>query len=1011
MLEPLQLRFPLRIFITSRRVPDMERLSRLLKPSHTLICKEIQQEDTMNDVKSYILDRARHLNHNLTSLLLEKAQASFLWARLVADELEKVYSEETMLQIIDTVPEGMIPYYQRVIVSMSKNKHDRIVAKEILSLVVTSSRPLTLTELTQALELNGTKLTDAQMAVEGLCGHLVAASTGVVRLVHLTVRDFLLSEAADDFQVITTESNKTMALTCLRVLSSEEMQAPRTRRHVRRPRAYSPFLEYAALYFSEHVLLSGDEEVIQALQQFFRTNVLSWIEFIAKQGDLYPMTRASKNLKNLAQSKETQSIAGWATDLIKVADQFGGVLLQSPWSIHYLVPPFCPTNTMVGSLASRPDGLKVIGYRESSWDDCSASVTFEGSAVTVSCGQKLIAVGMENGTIELYNARGFQKDGELKQKHPIDLIHFINDAVVISSIRTLSMLNFKGDIIWEARLRFRCIFLTCTATAVVGVTQPGHVIKWDIATGKLLHDEAFDYEASEDDPAYVPALKAPGAAALSPDTELVAFAYRWGAICLWEVETKDLICSQRDTDCDSAPLLLFNSDPKTDLLLVVYKSKLVLYETTNGDLVETQDTSAAVLTVACSSDGQTLASTDTHGTLQLWNFESLSLLYQMVTPTATFRTLKFTSDGLGVIDLVDSGFFVWAPIVLQRENEQDDDSAALASIEGLYETNRISRVTAMCAHPSRPVAFVGKRNGTVGTFDTRTGAETVFHSLGRGTWVKKIIAGEDMVALMDVNNVFQAWSLTKTKLSVKADSVLLHIHAALRIDQMCHSGDYLLVATAHWSRVYSLKDGGLVGQMDFSVSHGMQLWLGVPGGRFALIDGHKVDIFNASDFPSAATSTRQLNINTQDYKQPTISTAVLCPEIQALAVEIHHFDALVLTSTSFLLSYASVTDDDAPLNIISDGFTRSCKHLVGLGDKTKNFFFVDQDSWLCSVDAADLTEGRYTRHFFVPEDYLSAAHQVKPVRTPDDDFVFSREGGLTVIGNGLKFADRREMKA
>lgn len=1060
MLKGLQPNFPLRIFITSRKISDMPKLHRSIEITATVVCREVVPGDIMGDIESYVHERARNLpfarideNEDLPSLLLQRANSCFLWVRLVLDELETVYSEESIFQVLESIPEGMVPYYERTVQTMSENKHEKHIAKGVLLWVVASSRQLTVTELSEALELDvGAKLNSASSAVTGLCGQLVCVNenSGLVDLVHPTVREFLLSEAAGDFFVSKAEANKRIALACLKLLSSQDFQPPRNRRQLARrsPRRTSPLGHYAAQYFSEHIYTSStrDDEVLLALTRFLNSSILSWIELIALGADLHPLIRVSKNLKaylirrakyRSSLSDQVRDIEGWATDLSRVATKFGQALLQSPAAIYYLIPPLCPANSpMARQVSNRADGLTLVGHVDTLWDDCISAVTLDDgdAAATVSCGERFIAVGMESGAINLYDVRSCQKQGVMLQKHPIDLIHFTDDLMILSTTRTLATLELDGTIKWQVRIRFRCILLTSTTSSVVAVTQHGHVMKWDIITGALQEDQGFGYQSPEKDIADVPSAKAPDSASLSPDMELLALGYRWGTVCLWEVQTEDLINSVRNADVNSAPVLLFNPNPNIDLLLVVYKQReLTLYETCNGDLVKRQSTLgvASIISVACAPDGRTLASIDTHGTLQIWDFESLNLMYQVATPATSFRTLQFSSDGSSIIDMGESSMRLWTPSILVRRNAEEDqsvsdDAPGLAAIEGGYEATSTARVTALCAHPLLPIILVGKPGGQVIAFDSRTGAEVcVVYSHPQNGLVRQIIVSKtNIVASSDINGVIQVWQLTAIpSRGEEAHRLMLEIHSKSRVRQVCFStgGNYLLVAAAQSDTVYSIKDRSKVGMWKFDTrDRSTWRWLAVPGlpaigdreeEQFGLLDGRILTLFSAPGFPAPVANTRKIEVDyprEAELGKAEIADVLLSGERQALVVHLRHMSGFVPSSTTFLFGLKGTPTSDEGFRNLNSEFAKRCRHFIGLVESSQSFLFVDVDWWLCSVDLRGLAKGQYTRHFLVPNEFISTAGQVMPVRTSDNSVGFCPPGGITVVRNGLNFRETRE---
>ncbi|KAK4120432.1 NAD(P)-binding protein [Parathielavia appendiculata] len=181
---------------------------------------------------------------------------------------------------------------------------DKHIAKAVLMCAVTSARTLTTAELSQGLKLDiNTVLPSAKSAVEGLCGQLVAIDqdSGLIDLIHPTVREFLVFEAAGEFAASTSLAPERIVLICLQLLCSSGMRHPRNRRLLSQARPpASPFLDYALTRFSEHIASasSENEKLLAAIDPFLRTNMLSWIERLAVEGNLHPVMRASKNLKS-----------------------------------------------------------------------------------------------------------------------------------------------------------------------------------------------------------------------------------------------------------------------------------------------------------------------------------------------------------------------------------------------------------------------------------------------------------------------------------------------------------------------------------------------------------------------------------------------------------------------------------------------------------------------------------------------------------------------------------------
>lgn len=918
------------------------------------------------------------------------------------------------------------------------------------------ARRLLIPELCNGLRLDiNAELPNARNAVEGLCGQLVSVNhhTGIVDLIHPTVREFLLSNAAEEFTISMPEAHERIALTCLQLLCSSEMQPPRAQRQITAQRAQKteppPLLDYAIRNFSEHVYLASStaDELPTSLDRFFGRNVLTWIERVAREGDLHPLVRVSKNLKGYLNrrakykspsSTQVQNLEAWSTDMSMIATRFGPALLDNPSSIHSLIPPLCPSGSAIYQrFGKRPDGLTVVGHVESAWEVSVASVSFgeDSIASTVSCGEGLIAVGMESGEIQLYDHRSFQKVGTVEGKHPIDLLHLADKWIAASTTKAIMLMNREGNVLWQTRLKFRCILLTSTPRAIIAIAQHGHVFKWDISTGALLEDQTFVYRSPDDEGGVevVTAFKAPHVATLSPKSDILALGYRGGSVCMWEVSSEEFICWARDDENRLVSSLMFNPNPVVELLLVIFTDhELALYDTWSGGLVSTRkppSSNIGVMSATCSLDGRTLATVDNSGFLQIFDFESLNLLYYVLVPYASFRILNFTPDGSGVVDIVDSDMHIWAPAALVRNANDEDHSVCanavkLPPIGDQCETRRASKITALCAHPSLPIVFVGKQDGQVAAFSTKTGTQVAhLYTHAHAASVSKLTIGKDhLLASSDTNGRLQVWKLRSGQLSAFENKTLaFEIHLEVHVVQLCLSGngDYLLVSSDNADTVYSMEaNGSCVGCLQFKVQERkIWRWLATPTSQdqkdhFYLVMDHTVVKYSAHEFPSRTPDFEvQLQYSVEEgAEEAKVDSAAICPSTQILALDIRYTSGFASCSTLFLFDLSKVgssgiSDMITTLAPMCDLLSQHCKQFIGIIERTKSFVFLHQNSWLCSISPEGLSQGQFIQHFFVPNEYISANDQVLPAKTADNGVVFCLHGGLAIIRNGFSFSE------
>ena len=1063
MMKGARPKFPLRIFVTSRKIPEIQRGIRAISNSFTGV--EIPVINTMRDLSIYVHARVGDLpidgdeeKANVANRLLEKSSACFLWVRMVLDELESVYGYESILEILEDMPEGMSRFYERTARYMAENKREKHIARAILTWVVLAPRNISLAELSQALILDiNVHLPSIKSAVEGLCGQLVTLDGERVRLTHHTVREFLLSESAGEFRVSQSEGNQQLALTCLRNLTAPELAAPRNPRFANQKRTEAtPFTAYATRYFSHHVYGAGadSDELLDAVGRFLQTHATSWIERLAAAGNLSCLIRVARDFRAYLERRakylsplhhQLRNLESWSTDLTRVAAMFGSALLTSPSSIYFLIPPLCPKSSAIHQqMIKTNDGLSLVGYSNQDWDDCIADLSFEGETTSsLACSETFIGVGTEDGKVVLFSPRTFQKEQILDAGTTVDIICFniAGKTIVAASSKQLFSWDLTGNLTWSIRLRRRCIRLKTSATSIIGVMENGHVISWAVATGDVLDNKYFPYRPVAEEGDGPPMPKAPQVAAISPDLELLALGYRDGTISLWALQNGDFI-GHGPNEMQRNPFeLYFNPNPNACLLIAGFSdTHLSVYYSWSGTLLSCSPdddlSQTGLLSLACSPDGRTVASIDIRGTLRIWDFESLELLYHVTTPVAGTRVLKFTNDGTGIVDLMDSSMRVWSPATLIRKTIDEgtstsDQAVALPVVEGQYETLRNSKISCTEAHPTLPVVFVGRWNGAVEAHSTKTGQllGRLYTHRGFVTSISAAIDGH--VASGDVNGQLLVHRLNffRSYAEVLVDSRILEDDHAKSIRQLLflNSSEHmnLLVSTAVSDVLYSIDSQRVIGSHNVEHERSMCYWLAreMPNqapSELILIDGRALRRYLVANFPQEAGD---INI-TLDYCTPpgvsdlSISNAAFYPPTHQLILDISQQAKHVLQSSVILFNLTSLWDKPgsaaaATISPVYHDLTKDARRLIGLsGPKRSAVLFLDTLSWVSSIDLdAYVTmaalEG-YSRHFFVPNAFLRGAgrDRVVAVRTCNDDVVFSVHGQIAVVKCGMKFADK-----
>jgi WD40 repeat protein len=1009
----------------------------------------------MKDIKLFVqnqislisIDNNEEKEH-LLSEILSKSDACFLWVQLVMEELLPLHIFETMMSVLQGIPEGMISYYQKTVTEMAENRREKHIVKAILLWVVCSTRSLTVFELSEALKLDiNVRLPNTKVAIEGLCGQFVTVDkqTNLVHVIHLTAREFLLSDDAGEFKISKSEAHERIALTVLQLLVGPPMQPPRHRRLIDRRgpvHAISPLTDYSITQFSEHVFSASTEsdKILAALNKFFTTTILSWIEKIATRKFLHHLIHVAKDLKGYLDrrakyqsplNRYVSNIDVWAADLSRLATKFGGALASQPRSIYFLIPPLCPTDTAIYRQFGRSsDGLTVSGFQNSYWDDCAATVSFEAeTASAVACDNNLIAVGFESGEIHLYNHGSFQKERVIRHRVPVDLLLLdpLGSFVITSCIKYLTAWDLAGNHLWQKRLRSRCIVLTVSSTFIAGLTMSGRVIHWDVATGRQIEDHLYPYQSLDpNSQLQADLVKAPSKAAFGPGLELLAIAYRNAPTCIYELQGHSWIAWATDENPRQMVVdLVFNPNPEVNLLLIAYDdSRLSLYDSWSGVLLQSQkpETHALLTSLSCSADGRTFGTIDVLGNLQIWDFESLTPIYHLVTPNQSFRILSFTSDGFNLVDVVDHEMKIWAPSALVRKTIEEEAKMSEQAI--VLPVNRpvifnSSIIRCAVAHQTRPAVFIGNYNGDVLAYET-TNAEksnpmSPLYS-HNGAVVKCLAVHGDVIASADVNGRVQVWQLDTSRPNmIQAGKLKRRVRVSAAICQILfdQTGNYLLVSTMDSDHVYDVEDGTLVGSLPFNENErSIWKWTILPNSKhnqqFTLIHNHELIYYLAKTFPTKCGGARV----ELDYKianglvETGIDFALLHPQSMSLILDVRQQLGYVTKNSLFVFKLPEISSETStvalqPSKTLNSDFT----HFLGISQADQRLVYLNRNNWVSSTNLTSISQTDNARHFFVPNEYMANGNNILPIKTTDDRFVFCLYDKLAVVKNGLLFKE------
>lgn len=419
----------LRLFATSRPLAEIERGLKALGPDR-VSTQSISDANTAPDMRLFVEAQLAHRERleYMCEEILRRASGSFLWVYFVVQQLQHIPTVREMEEALSLIPTRLPKFYSSMVQTIEADQRGVPLARSILTWVVLARRPLTVDELKCAVMLDTLEeLMDAARAIPNLCAHLVFVdSNDRVQVIHDTVRQFFVEGRHSGFHVHNAEGHARLASLLLRYLGSGVFGS------TIQPPAPPPILEYACASFSEHLDEAAPSDVVLAdLSTFFNGSVLFWIEHHARKGDLTPIIQAANSIrKYLAKCAPgadavSGSINGWSTELVRVAAKFRPQLLTCPSSIHHLIPPLCPSESLIARTfgIGRPpqwptsSRLTVKGLRPGAWedDDCLIQMEFQKDITSaVAHGIRVFAIGMISGTVSLYGAISLQVLRKLK---------------------------------------------------------------------------------------------------------------------------------------------------------------------------------------------------------------------------------------------------------------------------------------------------------------------------------------------------------------------------------------------------------------------------------------------------------------------------------------------------------------------------------------------------------------------------------------------------------------------
>lgn len=861
-------RTALRIFITSRQTDVIHiGMAKVEKSLRLTRLAKLGSEHNTQDILRMVRQEVDHMPGSdqskiqVVKKILARAEGNFLWTRLILEEIASCYSESAVEETLAEFPDDMYHLYDRMEQTIFNlpRQAQKTLAKSLLLWTMGARRPMTLKELSEALEPDFPKLWDLRRTIPDVCGQFIRVDeAGHVTMVHQTAREYLMRPRESDLFIDARANHESL---CLRTLMA--LIDIRTTSEIATNVDTHSYILYAATSWMYHLKASHSwsNQLFDALIKFFSGQSFPlWVQLLSSTSQLDILIKTSKSVasftalvrkadasKNplLRRLSDLQLLDQWAIDLVKIVAKFSTALLKHPRAIYSLVSPFSPeTSALHQQRHCRNDrDICVTGGADNAWTDRLARISLpEGfEAYKLACAGRFIAILGASGRTMLWNSDNFVTRHVIEHAEPVTCIAFNSqgDQLVTYGLQTTKIWSVpSGDLTCSVDnvedVRAISMFFTNSDNRVLAGFDDRAVRFFDannVDQGwKLLHPTLFKEPLSSES-----AANSPTCVAFSKDGLYAGVAYRGFPLSIWSLESGECInrCNRaQGTGVFSAGKYSegwyvawrFCWNPVTNHIVGFYTDGFVFkWHPLTGEHVEAQ---AYANDVVASSDGKLFLSSTSTGMIKVWDFEDFSIIYQLSSDDLLMG-LAFSPDCQRFYDLrvgMVNSLNAWEPNSLLRFSDNEDlvsdlasDFAPSISVAPASEawTGQFEAVTALAICPNSRCVCVGTDDGSV-ELRSIHGAETIevsrfnnFMEVDLLTWsqdaqhiVAVDLSGEISVCRIQVANyehmveTAQAMKLASPKLDLR-ERVIHEVVFNLK-------STLLLVVTNQSSYVWSL---------------------------------------------------------------------------------------------------------------------------------------------------------------------------------------------------------------
>lgn len=694
----------------------------------------------------------------LLAKVLARSEGSFLWTKLILDEIARCHTEEGIKEVLEEVPDDMNDLYERMGKSLisSARKSNKSLIFELFQWAVCAQRSLNLAEMSDALRPRFSNFVDLRWTIKDTCGQFLQVDDGgKIEIIHHTARDYLTRSDNSDFHVEPKKSHGKLFQRTLEVLQDPELRW-RLLQSQHALQATEPFVFYAAVNWSYHLghSFQADDAFLDLLVGFFRSSaVLTWIHALAILRKLEVLVKTSKVLASFVKTTRKQNASrnplqhrlndlelfdDWAVDLIKIVGKFGPQLVTRPRAIYDVIPAFCPDQSIMyrAFYGNGSSVIKTLGTAHAGWNDNLARLAIPGNikGYKISCaGRHIAALTLGRpGTTYIWDSANFSQVCSVEHGEAC-LAMTLNkkgNELATYGLKTTKIWSIPsgGLLAWTGNPRYmkaktiafsegsRELLLGGDDNVVRRISRDEFEQGWKIPFPNLLNDTARLEGVI---------INSPMCVAFNGDRTQVGVCYRSAPLSVWSLSdgrhinrcnrSKDFQNSRRQSTVSKTSATWFGVDrftwnPVTNHILGIYKDGTVFkWHPLTDENIEAPHARADE--ISASPDGRLFSTSSSSGIVRIWNFAYFTVIYQLSSDDLVTE-LAFSPDSRRFYDLRGGSVNAWESNSLARFFEQEEHASSDSNSES-RSTTELSKISEETLVPYEPViAFAPAPDGT-----------------------------------------------------------------------------------------------------------------------------------------------------------------------------------------------------------------------------------------------------------------------------------------------------------